>query len=96
MSREYVKQTMLLAMSEHHSGNAEEARRIVEAQITALEAAGVRLVPVEELEDLLAGPAAWLDSWAQHVGNCKGGYVCTCGLTLARTEARAALKETGQ
>lgn len=67
-----------------------------DAALTALEAAGVRLVPVEELEDLLAGPAAWLDSWAQHVGNCKGGYVCTCGLTLARTEARAALKETGQ
>ena len=66
------------------------------AALSAIEAAGVRLVPVEELEDLLAGPAAWLDSWAQHVGNCKGGYVCTCGLTLARTEARAALKETGQ
>ena len=47
MNREDVKQTMLLAMSEHHSGNIEEARRIVDAQLDALEAAGVRLVPVE-------------------------------------------------
>lgn len=30
---------MLLAMSEHHSGNAEEALRIVDAQLAALEAA---------------------------------------------------------
>ena len=47
MNREDVKQTMLLAMSEHHSGNIEEARRIVDAQLDALEAAGVRLVPVK-------------------------------------------------
>lgn len=39
-----LKQTMLLAMSEHHSGNAEEAGRIVDAQLAALEAAGVRMV----------------------------------------------------
>lgn len=42
-----LKQTMLLAMSEHHSGNAEEAGRIVDAILAAIEAAGVRLVPVE-------------------------------------------------
>ena len=49
---------------------------------------------LERQMEAFSGPAAWLDSWAQHVGNCKGGYVCTCGLTLARTEAAAALKET--
>ena len=49
---------------------------------------------VKRQREAFSGPAAWLDSWAQHVGNCKGGYVCTCGLTLARTEAAAALKET--
>jgi hypothetical protein len=90
MNREDVKQTMLLAMSEHHSGNIEEARQIVDAQLAALEAAGVRLVPVEELEDLLAGPAAWLDGWAQHVGTCWGGDQCACGLTLARHELAGA------
>jgi hypothetical protein len=48
------------------------------------------------LKEAFFGPAAWLDRWAQHVGNCKGGDVCTCGLTFVRTEARAALKEPGQ
>jgi hypothetical protein len=51
---------------------------------------------VEALAEAIAGPEAWLDSWAQHVGKCKGGYVCTCGLVLARTElsqARARLAE---
>lgn len=50
---------------------------------------------IEALTEMIAGPEAWLDSWAQHVGNCKGGYVCTCGLVLARTElsqARAYLE----
>ena len=53
MTREDVKQTMLLAMSEHHSGNAEEAIQIVDAQIAALEAAGVRLVPVEATPEMI-------------------------------------------
>ena len=48
------------------------------------------------LKEAFFGPAAWLDRWAQHVGNCKGGDVCTCGLTFVRTEAHAALKEPGQ
>jgi hypothetical protein len=43
------------------------------------------------LLEAIAGPNAWLDSWAQHVGNCQGGYVCTCGLTLARSELSAAI-----
>lgn len=45
------------------------------------------------LREAIAGPEAWLDSWAKHVGNCQGGYVCTCGLTLARTELSAALAQ---
>lgn len=59
-----LKQTMLLAMSEHHSGNAEEAGRIVDAQLSALEAAGVRMVPVEastEMED--AGTKVIMKAW---------------------------------
>lgn len=39
----------------------------------------------------LAGPMAWLDGWAQHVGNCQGGYFCTCGLVAARSELSAAI-----
>lgn len=61
MNREDVKQTMLLAMSEHHSGNIEEARRIVDAQLDALEAAGVRLVPSEATEEMMTTGRAYLD-----------------------------------
>lgn len=46
-TREALVEVMLTAMSEHHSGNFAEAAFIVEAQLAALEAAGVRLVPEE-------------------------------------------------
>lgn len=46
-TREQIKGTMLIAMSEYHSGNSDEAHRIVDAQIAAIEAAGVRMVPDE-------------------------------------------------
>jgi hypothetical protein len=65
-------------------------RSKLEAELLAMAEENARL------REAFSGPSAWLDSWAQHVGNCKGGYVCTCGLTLARTEAAAALKEPGQ
>ena len=42
-TREALVDVMLTAMSEFHSGNFAEAQRIVDAQIAALEAAGVRL-----------------------------------------------------
>jgi hypothetical protein len=48
------------------------------------------------LREAIAGPAAWLDSWAQHVGNCQGGYICTCGLVRARSELSAALAQETQ
>jgi hypothetical protein len=51
---------------------------------------------IARLREAIAGPAAWLDSWAQHVGNCQGGYVCTCGLVRARSELSAALAQETQ
>jgi hypothetical protein len=48
---------------------------------------------IARLREAIAGPAAWLDSWAQHVGNCQGGYVCTCGLVRARSELSAILAQ---
>lgn len=36
---------------------------------------------------------AWLERWAAHVGACKGGASCTCGLTRARFEAREAITD---
>jgi hypothetical protein len=47
----------------------------------------------ERLTAALDGAEAWLDRWAQHVGVCRGGDLCTCGLSFIRLEARAALKE---
>lgn len=51
------------------------------------------LAPAEldRVRGALSGPAAWLERWASHVGSCKGGDQCMCGLTLAQTEARQAL-----
>jgi hypothetical protein len=40
-----------------------------------------------------SGPSAWLDDWAIHVGRCRGGDKCSCGLSLAQHEARATLAE---
>jgi hypothetical protein len=51
-----------------------------------------KLTGIREASELIAGPVAWLDSWAKHVSNCKGGYICTCGLVLARQEALGALE----
>ena len=51
---------------------------------------------IARLREAIAGPAAWLDSWAQHVGNCQGGYVCTCGLVRARFELSVALAQETQ
>ena len=49
--REKLVEVMLTAMSEHHSGNFAEAALIVEAQLAALEAAAVRLVPTTWTDD---------------------------------------------
>ena len=43
---------MLNAMSENHSGNAQEALRIIDDILAALETAGVRLVPVEPTDQM--------------------------------------------
>jgi hypothetical protein len=61
--------------------------------LAAVNALPELLARLERLEEAFSGPAAWLDRWAQHVGNCKGGDVCTCGLTFVRTEAAAALNQ---
>ena len=57
--REKLEALMLNAMSENHSGNAQEALRIIDDILAALEAAGVRLVPVEATEEMLGSGDAW-------------------------------------
>ncbi len=41
--------------------------------------------------DALKTAGAWLERWAEHVGNCVGGDQCTCGLTRVRYEVAIAL-----
>ena len=50
------------------------------------------LARVEALEEAIAGPEAWLNRWAAHVGNCKGSHLCTCGLARAQYDLSAALE----
>ena len=84
MNIEDLKKLHAIWQTGSDSAAADASNDIMEALPELLER-------VKRLEEAFSGPAAWLDSWAQHVGNCKGGYVCTCGLTLARTEASRAL-----
>lgn len=39
---------------------------------------------------------SWLGRWAQHVGNCKGEFLCACGLTRIRFDVRQALANMEQ
>lgn len=41
---------------------------------------------IERLRDAVLSAKAWLDTWAQHVGTCPDGQVCTCGLDAIRNE----------
>lgn len=38
------------------------------------------------LRDAAESAKSWLDNWAQHVGTCPDGQVCTCGLDAIRNE----------
>lgn len=46
---------------------------------------------VARKDEALRFAHSWLGYWATHIGNCRGGQVCTCGLTRVRYDARAAL-----
>lgn len=62
-----------------------------------LEPLPVSNAPVNQvmLEALGIGES-WLDRWAQHVGSCKGGDICTCGLTRVKYDLRAAIAAAEQ
>ena len=47
---------------------------------------------VARKDEALRFAHSWLGYWATHIGNCRGGQVCTCGLTRVRYDARAALE----
>ena len=82
---------MIAALSDNGEGCFSKASlRDILAHIEA------QAAEIARLREAIAGPAAWLDSWAQHVGNCQGGYICTCGLVRARSELSAALAQETQ
>lgn len=49
---------------------------------------------IERLRDAAESAKAWLDNWAQHVGTCPDGQVCTCGLDAIRNEVALSLQPT--
>lgn len=98
--REVIK-TQANAVRTLHSNEATEINRLRKQRhewhlaVTSIdserEANAILTAEIERLLEALAGPMAWLDSWARHVGNCQGGYFCTCGLVAARSELSAAI-----
>ena len=48
-----------------------------------------RIIPI----DALKAADAWLERWAVHVGNCRGGELCECGLTRIRYEIALAIEQ---
>lgn len=49
----------------------------------------------DELREVAERNLAWLNRWASHVATCKGGDLCSCGLTAMRHETRATLAKWG-
>lgn len=76
----------------HTMWEAETALIELRARIAALEAKlAEKDALLRECGEGLAGPNAWLERWASHVGGCNGGSLCQCGLTLARLESATTL-----
>lgn len=48
------------------------------------------------MEEALRAADAWLECWASHVGACRGGGLCECGLTAIQYETRGALQDQDQ
>ena len=47
----------------------------------------------EELVAAARSAVAWLGRWALHVGNCRGGGLCQCGLTAILNDLEIALAD---
>ena len=73
-----------LAHTKGTSQPVAEAMLLMQRKIMALEAERDAAIEVCKTA------AAWLGSWGQHYGSCRGGNVCTCGLTRNQYELAAA------
>jgi hypothetical protein len=67
--------------SEDHDGRANRINADKEAAAAE----------IERLRDSGASALSWLERWAVHVGNCRGGDSCTCGLVAIRHELSTSL-----
>ena len=50
-----------------------------------------RIAATPDLLGAAKSGSAWLERWAQHVGNCEGVHRCTCGLVAIAYELNAAI-----
>ena len=76
--------------SDELDGLAAKWPRVVKVMLDAERRAETAEAQRNAALEFIKGPEAWLDRWADHVGACAQGDRCTCGLTLARHEIRAA------
>lgn len=63
-----LRNSLLLAMSEVHSGNGKEGQAILEAILSALEAKGLVIVPSEPTEGMLVDGSASLRNFYSEEG----------------------------
>ena len=84
--REKIVDTLLAGLPYNRDGD-EAADRIASLEAKLAEKDAL----LRECVEGLAGPNAWLERWASHVGGCNGGSLCQCGLTLARLESATTL-----
>ena len=64
-----LRQILMLAMSEHHSGNNEEAQTIADAQIKAIEDAGLVVRPKEPTNEMISAGSAAITDDMYDLGN---------------------------
>ena len=92
LKRAQAKIEQLNTMILHIGANTAEMANQYRDRIAALEAKlAEKDALLRECGEALAGPNAWLERWASHVGGCHGGSLCQCGLTLARLESATTL-----
>lgn len=79
-----------IAHSERVAALVEEAMK----ELSAIRAAKETTPEAKRLSDVLSAAYSWIDTWAYHVPNCKGGNECTCGRTAILFELAAAKEIT--
>lgn len=95
--QEKSQREMAQIIADCTSMSAKELRAMSTVVLMAAEVALARergkAHPVpDDLRDAAESAKSWLDNWAQHVGTCPDGQVCTCGLDAVRNDLSLALQ----